>query len=266
MKKDTAWLFRRYRGGGAFDSTLEAALKREHDQLVHEFEKISGSKSALRRCIPWRLVSFDAATSRANRRRDELRFDAALLEERTARADLAEMQRFVVVEAELASAVEAARKVEALLGACFSGLPLLAILRRLRRLANEILEQGEVRKAGFVVQILKSQVDDLQLQSRQEPPPGLTAVLAELIACGGAEAAKEVRRLMQDGYMELARRVAEDLVVNLAVTARSGHSVDAPGGALGLLLKSFQEDRQCADSASRALAAWLEDNVVTTGA
>jgi uncharacterized protein YoaH (UPF0181 family) len=258
VKRDAAWLLRRYRDGSAPDWRVKQVLEREFNLLINQRYELRAEVDELRRSAPERLRSFDEATDRALQWSNEGRFADALPEIRRAAAELSELRRFVSVGAELARASEAVEEIESLLASGLAGLTTPRVLRRLRDLARQFLDQGEARKAKFVVLLLKSQADQLLSRDRREPPSGLTLMLGELTARGGAEAVERLRKLIREGYLHLAERLAEDLDSELAVKDRNRRASETQGGSLGPLLQDLQEIRRQADLASRSLAAWLE--------
>ncbi|HSK76932.1 MAG TPA: hypothetical protein VLQ45_10780 [Thermoanaerobaculia bacterium] len=258
MKRDAAWLVRRYRDGGAPDWKVKAVLEREFNRLINERYELRGEMDELRRSVPERLQSFDEATDRALQWKAERRFGDALREIRRAAAELSELRRFVSVGADLARASGAVEEIESLLADGLIGLTTPRVLRRLRDVARKLLDQSEARKAKFVVLLLKSQADGLRSRERREPPSGLTLLLGELEPRGGAEAVEGLRKLIREGYLHLAERLAEDLDSELAVKDRTRRASETQGGSLGPLLQDMQEIRQRADLASRSLASWLK--------
>lgn len=258
MKRDAAWLLRRHRDGGASDWRVQQALEEEFNQLIEERYKLSGEEGELRRSIPERLLNFDTSTSRALQMRAECRFEEWLRENIKAKAELAELRRFVLVAAELARASESAGEVESLLGTGLSELPTPTVLRRLRSLARQLLDQGEARKAQFVVLLLRSQADGLKFRGRQKPPSGLMVALGVLTTKAGTEVVDGLRKLMHEGYFNLVERITEDLESDLAVRERSRRDLELLGGSLGPLIQSVRELRQTGESVSCSLTAWLE--------
>lgn len=258
MKRDAAWLVRRYRDGGAPDWKVKAVLEREFNRLITERYELRGEMDELRRSAPERLRGFDEATDRVLQWKAERRFGDALQEIRRAAAELSELHRFVSVGAELARVSEAVEQIESLLIPGLADLTTPRVLRRLRDVARQFLDQGEARKAKFVVLLLKSQADGLRSRERREPPAGLTLLLGELETRGGAGAVEGLRKLIREGSLHLAERLAEDLDSELAVKDRTRRASKAPGGSLGPLLRDLQEIRQRADLASHSLASWLE--------
>lgn len=258
MKRDAAWVVRRYYDGGAPDWRVEAILEQEFNRLINERSELGGEVDELRRSAPERLRGFDEATDRALQWKVERRFGDALREIRLAAAELSELRRFVSVGAELARASEAVEEIESFLGSGLIGLTTPRVLRRLREVPRQLLDQGEARKAKFVVLLLTNQVGHLQFRDRREPPSGLTLMLGELDAQEETDVVEGLRKLIREGYLHLAERLAEDLDSELAVKDRSRRASETPGGSLGPLLRDLQEIRQRADLASRSLAAWLE--------
>lgn len=258
MKRDAAWLLRRYYDGGAPDWRVKQVLEREFNLLINDRYELRAEVDELRRSAPERLRSFDEATDRALQWKAERRFGDALREIRRAAAELSELRRFVSVGAELARASEAVEEIESFLGSGLIGLTTPRVLRRLRDVARQLLDQGEARKAKFVALLLTNQAGHLRFRDRREPPSGLTLMLGELEARKETDVVEELRKLIREGYLHLAERLAEDLDSELAAKDRSRRASETPGGSLGPLLRDLQEIRQRADLASRSLAAWLE--------
>lgn len=258
MKRDAAWHVRRYYDGGAPDWRVEKVLEQEFNLLTDAWSELRGEVDELRRSTPERLRGFDQATNRALQCRAERRFGDALREIQRAAAELSELRRFVFVGAELARASEAIKEIEFLLMPGLADLTTPCVLWRLRDVARQLLDQGEARKAKFVVLLLTSQTGHLRSRDRGEPPSGLTLLLAELEGQGRTEAVEGLRKLIREGYLHLAERLAEDLDSELAVKDRSRRASETPGGSLGPLLRDVQEIRQRADLVSCSLAAWLE--------
>jgi len=259
LKRDTAWLLRRYADGGVHDSQVAEALQQEFDLLIKEREALRGEVDEQQRSAMECWRSFGGATDRALQLRAELRFEEALSEIRRAAGELSELRRFVSVEAELERASVAVEEIESILGSGLAALTTLAVLRRLRKLARDLLDQGEARKAKFVVLLLKSQAIRLRSRERHEPTSGLTLILGELEVRGGGETVQALRKLIREGYLHLAERLAEDLDSEFAVKDRSRRASETEGGSLAPLLQEMKEIRQRADSASRSLAVWIED-------
>lgn len=258
MKRDAAWVLRRYRDGGAPDWQVKQILERELNLLINERDKLRSEVDELRRSAPEQLRSFDEATDRVLQWSGERRFEEAFREILRAAEELSELRRFASVGAELARASEAVGEIESLLAPGLTDLTTSRVLRRMRDVARQLLDQGEARKAKFVVLLLKSQADELRSRDRREPPSALTLLPGELEARGGAGAVEGLRKLIREGYLHLAERLAEDLDSELAVKDRTRRASETQGGSLGPLLQNMQEIRQRADLASRSLTTWLE--------
>jgi hypothetical protein len=252
VKRDAAWLLRRYRDGGAPDWRVQVALERELARLVNERHQLSGELSELRRLAPALLESFDEATDRALQWQAERRFAEAYQELRRAARDLTELWRFVRANAELERAAKAVERIADRLDPCLADLTTTSVLHRLAALARELLEQGEVRKARFVALLLQRQAAGLQATDRRQPGPGLARRLA---AGGGDPACEPLQRLVREGYVELAERLAEDLEAEAAVADRR-RAAAAPDGPLAPLLQELAEVRRTAEVTVRSLAQW----------
>jgi hypothetical protein len=256
LKRDAAWLLRRYYDGGAPDWKVEQILEWELNRLINERHELHAEVSELRRSAPERLLGFDQATDLALQWKAERRFGEALREIRRAAEDLSELRRFADVAAELERVSAAIEEIDSLLDSGLAGLTTPGVLRRLRDLARQLLDEGEARKAKFVVLLLESQGDRLRSRDRKEPASGLKLMLEELTT-RGAEAVDTLRKLIREGYLPLAERLAEDLDSELAVRDRSRRASEAQGGSLWPLLRDLKDTYRQADLISRSLTAWL---------
>lgn len=258
MKRDAAWLLRRFSDGSAPDWQVEKVLEQDFDLLINEGTKLGSEVAELRRSAPERLRNFDEATDRALQWRKERRFKEALCEIRRAAGELVELRRFVSIGIDLERASLEVDEIESVLEASLVRLTTLGVLQRLKRVARELLDQGEARKAKFVVLLLKSQAQRLRSREKREPTSSLTLMLGELEARGGGEAVEALRQLIREGYLHLAERLAEDLDPELAIKDRSRRAAETQGDSLGPLLQEMNKIRQRADSVSYSLAAWLK--------
>src|SRR3954471_13515901 len=206
MKRDAAWLLRRYRDRAAPDWRVKKVLEQELNQIVEGHAAMRSEMDGLRRSAPERLRDFDAASDKALQYMGERRFDLALKEIRKAQGELAEFRRLIRVVAELDGASVVIEEIESLLGASLANLTTPRVLRQVRDLARALLNQGEPRKASFVALLLRSQADHLRSRDRREPSFGLTMMLEELTAKGGAAGVENLRKLIREGYLYLAQR------------------------------------------------------------
>ncbi len=257
MIRDTAWLLRRYRDHACSDWRIRDVLDRQFHRLVEQRQALNAEVDELRRSAPESLRQFDSATDLALQYLAEQRFDSALQEIRKAGTELAELRRFAEIGADLKRAAEAIGKLEDLLDSPLLALASIRILRRLRDLARQLLDQREARKARFVVHLLRDQTARLKAVNRKEPNPGLVLLLAELEIQGGEEATGRLRELMLAGYIHLAERLAEDLEADLAVKDRKKRAAKTPGGSLGPLIQNLDEIDRQATSVRNVLLQWL---------
>jgi hypothetical protein len=257
MRRDAAWLLRRYRDRAAPDWRVKQVLERELNRVVEGHAAVRSEMEELRRSAPSRLRAFDAASDKALQYMGERRFDLALKEIRKAERELVELRRLIRVAVELDRVSTAIEEIESLLGSSFTSLTTPRVLRHVRALARELLNQGEPRKASFVVLLLRSQVDRLRSRDHRELF-GLMTMLEELTAKGGTAGVEMLRKLTGEGYLYLAQRLAEDLDSELDVEDRSRRGIETPGGALGPLTEELTQIRLHADSTGRCLATWLQ--------
>lgn len=256
MKRDAAWLLRRYRDGAAPDWQVAEVLGRELDRLIDGHSALRSEVDELRRSASERLWGFDTASDRALQYMGERRFAEALGEIRKAASALAELRRFVIVSADLRSTSEALSGIEDLLSPVLAEQPTARILRRLRDLARSLLDQGEPRKATFVALLLRDQLDFLMARNAGPSKEGLERRLSVLASQRG-DATERIRKLSREGYHHLAERLTEDLEVDLAMQGRSHSASAMPEGALGSMIANLDVLRQRADSISASLASWL---------
>lgn len=262
MIRDAAWLLRRYRDRACPDWRVRDILKPELERLIED--RYSGADmEELRRSAPERLTGFDDATDKALQYLAELRFDLALRAIRIAAAALAELRRFAAAASGLETAERGVEELAVLLGPALDGLATPRGLRRLLALTRELLDQGEPRKARFVILLLRS--DLARLRTREANPAGRRGLLRALQELGdgpGRAAAERVAHLLEEGYAELAGRLAEDLEVDLAVLDRSRRAAVTPGGTLGPLTASLGQIQRDAEVLERSVKYWLASTAV----
>ncbi|HJX28811.1 MAG TPA: hypothetical protein VJ885_12945 [Thermoanaerobaculia bacterium] len=257
MKRDAAWLLRRYRDGAAPDWRVVQVLERDLDRLIDGHSAIRPEVDELRRSAPERLRDFDTASDRALQCMGERRFDEALREIRKAASALAELRRFVAVSVDLRSASEALSVIEDLLSPILAQQPTVRILRRLRDLSRSLLDQGEPRKATFVILLLREQLELLRRRNTAHAKDAFESILS-VLERRSREVAEQIGRLSREGHHHLAERLLEDLETDLAIKERSHHAAEMPEGTLGPRIADLEAVRQRADSVGAALASWLD--------
>jgi hypothetical protein len=258
MKQNTAWYWRRFRDGALPDWQMRKILKREFDRLVTDYTALGPEMDELRRAVPEHLTGFDAASDRALQWLAENRFDLALQEIQEAEKALAELRRCVTVAIDWRRTSDSLTLLEGLLPPGLASQPTVRVLQRLRDLSRFFLDQGEMRKARFVVFLLTEQIDSLLTCRPGDPAASLARVLHDL-ATEDEAAVFPLRKLASEGYHRLAERLAEDLVTEIVIDER-GRRATAAGGTLGALENDLAALRQQAQTAQADLLNWLNMN------
>lgn len=258
MKQNTAWFWRRFRDGALPDWRMRKILKGELDRLVTDYTALGPEVDELRRAVPEHLTGFDAASDQALQWLAENRFDLALQEIQKAEKALAELRRCVSVATDWRRTSDSLILLEGLLPTGLASQPTVRVLQRLRDLSRSLLDQGEMRKARFVVFLLTEQIDRLLARRSGNPAASLARVLHDLTTEDGA-AVSPLRKLASEGYHRLAERLAEDLVTEIIVDER-GRRESAAGGTLGAMESDLAALRQQAQTVQTDLLHWLTTN------
>jgi hypothetical protein len=257
MIEDAGRLLRRYRDRALPDWRVQKILERELNRIVSKHSALSPEMDELRRAAPDHLEGFDIASDRVLQRFGERRFDLAWKEIQKAGQELDELRRCATVAVELRQAGAALEGLEALLSPALASQATVRILLRLRDLARALLDQGETRKAGFVILLLSRQISFLLARRPGEPKAGFERMLGDLEARGGA-AATQIRALWREGYQDLAERLSDDLDVELSITDLARRA--SMGRALAGIENSLAAVRRQAGEVHAALTQWLESN------
>ena len=259
MKESAASLLRRdlrrYRDGALPDWRMRQVLEREHNRLTSEHSALLSEMDELRRAAPDRLAGFDTASDRALQWLGEGRFDQALVEIQKAANDLAELRRCVTVAADWQRTGTALAGLEEILSPELESQATVRVLRRLQDLGRSFLDQGETRRARFVLLLLADQIGLLLARRPGELKAAFGRMLADLEAQDGIAVAR-IRKLGHEGYHHLAERLAEDLSAELAVTDRARRAA-AEGGSFGAIEIDLAAVRQQAHAVQAALTQWL---------
>ena len=254
LRKD----LRRYRDGALPDWRMRKVLEGEFHRLISDHSALRSEMDELRRAAPDWLTGFDTASDRALQWLGEGRFDLALLEIQEVDRALTELRRCVTAAAEWQRMTTALAGVEDLLSPELESQSTVRVLRRLRDLSRSFLDQGETRKAQFVVVLLADQIVLLLTRHPGELKAGLGRLLADLETQDEMAVAR-IRKLGREGYHRLAERLAEDLASEVAVTARARLGSVA-GGSLGAIESDLAAVRRQAQAVQAALTQWLESS------
>ncbi|HEY0511783.1 MAG TPA: hypothetical protein VGH73_07765 [Thermoanaerobaculia bacterium] len=257
MRENAAWHLRRYRDRALPDWWVRRILEREFDQITSGHSALESEMDELRRAAPDCLIGFATASDLALQRLAENHFELALAEIQRAGRELAELRRCAAVAVDWRRTCASLDGFEALLSPELESQPTVQILRRLRDLARSFLDQGETRKASFVVILLADQIRLLLTRSPGELAAGCERMLGDLEAQGAAATAR-IRTLGHEGYHGLSERLADDLEAELAVTDRARRA--AAGSALGALESDLAAVRQQAQEVQAALTQWFESS------
>ncbi len=262
MKERAASLLRkylrRYRDRALPDWRMRQVLVRELDRLVSDHSALRSEMDELRRAVPEHLDRFDTVSDQALQWLGEDRFDLALQEIQRAEEELAELRRCVSVAVDWRRTNDSLAGVENLLSPGLESQPTVRVLHRLRDLSRSLLDQGEMRKARFVVFLLAEQIRALLARR----PGGLTAGCERTLGDLDAQdetAVDHIRKLGREGYNRLAERLAEDLAAERTVTDRARRSSLA-GGSLGAIESDLAAVRRQAQAVQATLAQWLESS------
>lgn len=265
MKESAASLvrksLRRFQQRALPDWRIRQVLEREFKDLVASHGALRPEMDELRRAAPERLAGFDNASDLALQRLGEQRFDLALGELQKAGRELAELRRCVDVAVGLRQAAAALAGVEDLLSAGLAALSTARVLRRLHDLGRALLDQGEARKARFVIVLLSDQIRRVSTRSPRDSTPGserFERMLQGLEPLDEAAVA-QIRKLRHEGYHHLAERLAEDLEAELAVSDRA-HRSSSAGGSLGGIESDLAAVRRQAQAAHQTLTQWIESS------
>ena len=252
---------RRFQQRALPDWRLRQLLEREFQDLVSGHSALRPEMDELRRAAPERLAGFDIASDLALQRLGEQRFELALGELQKAGRELAELRRCVAVAVDLRQATAALAGVEDLLSAGLTALSTARVLRRLRDLGRALLDQGETRKARFVIVLLNDQIRRVSARSPRDSTPGgerFERMLQGLEPQDEAGVA-QIRKLRHEGYHHLAGRLAEDLEAELAVSDRA-HRSSSAGGSLGGIESELAAVRRQAQAVHQTLTQWIESS------
>jgi hypothetical protein len=260
VKESAASLLRKYlrrhRDGALPDWSMREVLERELNRLVSDHSALRPEMDELRRVAPERLTGFDAASDRALQWLGEGRFDRALQEIQEAERELAELRLCVSVAVEWRRTSAALAGLEELLSPELAAQATVRVLQRLRNLVRSLLDQGETRKARFVVLLLADQIGNLLTRRPGDLKAGFERMLGRLETQAGM-AVERIRKLNHEGYHRLAERLAEDLAVELSLTDRA--RLDSKtGGSLGAIESDLAAVRRQAHAVQAALTQWLE--------
>jgi hypothetical protein len=256
MSRGAAWFLRRYRDGALPDWNMRQVLERELNHLVSDHSALRTEMDELRRVAPERLTGFDTASDRALQWLGEGRFDLALREIQEAERDLAELRLCLTVAVDWRRTSAALAGLEEMLSPEFAEEATVRVLQRLRHLARSLLDQGEARKARFVVLLLTDQTGRLLARRPGDLKAGFERMLGRLEPQAGM-AVGRIRKLNQEGYHHLAERLAEDLEVELSMTDRARLASTA-GGSLGAIESDLAAVQRQAQGVQAALTQWLE--------
>lgn len=260
MKESAASLLRRdlrrYRDGALPDWRMRQVLEREHNRLVSEQSALRAELDEIRRAAPDRLVGFDTASDRVLQWLGECRFDQALVEIQKAADDLVELRRCVTVAVDWQRTGAALAGLAEILSPELESQATVRVLRRLQDLARALLDQGETRKARFVILLLADQIGLLLARRPGELKVGIERMLTDL-ETEDERTVAQIRKLGREGYQRLAERLAEDLASELAVTDRARRAA-AEGGSLGVIENDLAAVRQQAHAVCATLKQWLE--------
>jgi hypothetical protein len=254
LRKD----LRRYRDGALPDWRMRQVLERELNRLISDHSALRSELDELRRAASDRLTGFDAASDRALQWLGENRFDQALREIQQAANDLVELRLCVTAAVDWQRTGAALAGLEEMLSPGLESQATVRVLRRLEDLARSLLDQGETRKARFVILLLADQIGLLLARRPGEPTAGFERLLAGLEPQDEAAVA-HLRKLGREGYQRLAERLAEDLASELAVTDRVRRSSLAKG-SLGAIESDLAAVRRQAQAVQAALTQWLESS------
>ncbi len=256
MSRSAAWFLRRYRDGNLSSSRMRQLLERELERLVAGHSALQSEMDELRRAAADRLAGFDTASDLALRRLGQDRFDLALPAIESAARDLQELRRCVAVAVDWRRTSSALTGVEKLLSPGLESQATPRVLRRLRDLARTLLDDGEARKARFVVLLLADQIRLLTTRGRGDVPAVCQRWIDDL-ATQDPMAAAQISKLAHEGFHTLAERLADDLLAALAAGDRARRA-SAAGGSLGPIARDLAAVRRQASVVHSALARWLE--------
>ena len=247
---------RRYRDGALPDWSMRQILERELNRLVSDHSTLRPEMDELRRAAPERLAGFDTASDRVLQWLGECRFDLALREIQEAERELAELLLCLTVAIDWRRTSAALAGLEEMLSPELAAQATVRVLQRLRHLARSLLDQGETRKARFVVLLLADQIGRLLARRPGDLKAGFERMLGRLETQAGM-AVDRIRKLNQEGYHHLAERLAEDLEVELSMTDRARRASTAEG-SLGAIENDLAAVRRQAHEVQAALTQWLE--------
>lgn len=255
MSQGAAWFLRRYRDGALPDWSMREVLQQELNCLVSDHSALRPEMDELRRVAPDRLTGFDTASDRALQWLGEGRFDLMLREIQEAERNLAELRLCLTVAVDWRRTSAALAGLEEMLSPELASQATVRVLQRLRHLARSLLDQGEARKARFVVLLLADQIGRLRARRPGNLKAGFERMLGRLETQAGM-AVDRIRKLNQDGYHYLAERLAEDLEAELSVTDRARRV--STGGSFGAIESDLAAVRRQAQAVQAALTQWLE--------
>jgi hypothetical protein len=258
MRENAAWHLRRYRDRALPDWWVRRILEGEFHQITSGHSALQSEMDELRRAVPDRLAGFATASDQALQHLAENHFDLALSEIQRAGRELAELRRCAAVAIDWRGTCASLDRFEALLSPELEAQPTVRILGRLRDLARSFLDQGEARKAAFVILLLANQINFLATRNRVGLADGVERMLSDLETRSAAGA--HIRSLVQEGYHALAERLADDLETEHAVADRLRRVATAEGSAFGTLESDLAALRQQAYVVQATLTQWLETN------
>lgn len=254
MVRDLERLFWRSRNGMCSAGRFERAVRSELHRLVTARSELEGSREELRNATGATLLRFDERIEVAVSCLSSLRPRETLAALREAEATLQHLRATEEARRDLENAC---REWEELL-AChalgsFGQVPTLRVPGRLALCAREFLATEEPQKASFIIRLLRLEVARLGARERASTTreKNLLAWL-ELTKTGEAdpELVREVKRLLDSGYANLAESLGDDLEVQVAVGAEKPERS----------LRSLADTRERAADVKRAFVNWIASN------
>jgi len=251
MTRDLERLCWRQRNGVRSASTLERALRSELHRLVAVRAELEGRREELRNTSGAALLRLDERLDASLTSLNGCLYREALTALREAEAVL----RYLRTADEAFSSLEDARREwEELLARekleAFGQFPTLRIPGRLVTCALEFLVAEELQKASFVIRLLRIEITRLGVRERvsQARERNLLAWLDLTdTASADPESVEEIRRLLTDGYANLAESLGGDLEVHVAAETEKKDR----------RLRALVKTRERADEVERSVANWI---------
>lgn len=254
MTRELERLLWRNRNGLCSAGQLERALRSELYRLSTARSELEGMREDLRSFSGAAVLCCDESIFAALMCLSGGHSEKALLALRKAEAALRHLR---ATEEALTNFEQAHREWEELLlrrgVESFGQFPTLRVPGRLVLCAREFLVAGEPQKASFVIRLLGREIAKLGTRESSGVTHRknlLTWLDLTNTSEGDPELVREIGRLLEDGYVNLAKGLGSDLEVQVTVES----------GRRERILPRLEDTYGQAASVEKAVASWIASN------